>query len=192
MIDNDIYSGRSTTLDVMLDALSTYEVPEGADCRAVYGISADSRAVVPGSVFVAVRGVAVDGHTFIDKAIEAGATTVVCEELPAEIASDVTYIKVPDSREALGRLASRFFGDPSDELTLVGVTGTNGKTTIATLLYEPASYRRLPILSTEIVCRQSIRLPTQSISTAFCAGWLMPDVLSHRWRSAATPVTSTG
>lgn len=55
MIDNDIYSGRSTTLDVMLDALSTYEVPEGADCRAVYGISADSRAVVPGSVFVAVR-----------------------------------------------------------------------------------------------------------------------------------------
>ncbi len=143
MIDNDIYSGRSTTLDVMLDALSTYEVPEGADCRAVYGISADSRAVVPGSVFVAVRGVAVDGHTFIDKAIEAGATTVVCEELPAEIASDVTYIKVPDSREALGRLASRFFGDPSDELTLVGVTGTNGKTTIATLLYETARLRGL-------------------------------------------------
>ncbi len=124
----------------MIDALPRYEAAH-ADSRAVHGITADSRAVVPGGMFVAVRGVAVDGHTFIAKAIEAGATTVVCEELPADICPEVQYILVDDSRDALGRLASRFYGDPSDELTLVGVTGTNGKTTIATLLYEVARLR---------------------------------------------------
>jgi len=139
--DNTLFLGRSTTLDVMLDALKGYEVFGEDDKRAVYGVTADSRAVIPGSVFVAVRGVAVDGHTFIGQAIEAGATTVVCEEIPAETNSNVLYVKVADSRDALGRLASRFYGDPSDELTLVGVTGTNGKTTIATLLYEVARLR---------------------------------------------------
>ena len=109
----------------------------------IKGITADSREVVPGGLFVAVRGVAVDGHRFIGKAIEAGASVMVAEELPADIPAHVETIIVRDSREALGRLASRFYGDPSDELTLVGVTGTNGKTTIATLLYELARMRGL-------------------------------------------------
>ena len=109
----------------------------------IKGITADSREVVPGGLFVAVRGVAVDGHRFIGKAIEAGASGIVAEELPADIPAHVETIIVRDSREALGRLASRFYGDPSDELTLVGVTGTNGKTTIATLLYELARMRGL-------------------------------------------------
>jgi len=109
----------------------------------IKGITADSREVVPGGLFVAVRGVAVDGHRFIGKAIEAGASVIVAEELPADIPAHVETIIVRDSREALGRLASRFYGDPSDELTLVGVTGTNGKTTIATLLYELARMRGL-------------------------------------------------
>ncbi len=109
----------------------------------IKGITADSREVVPGGLFVAVRGVAVDGHRFIGKAIEAGASVIVAEELPADIPAHVETIVVRDSREALGRLASRFYGDPSDELTLVGVTGTNGKTTIATLLYELARVRGL-------------------------------------------------
>lgn len=133
--------GRATTLDVMLDALPDYETPLGVDSRAVKGITADSRAVVPGAMFVAVRGVAVDGHKFIDKALVAGATTIVCEEIPENADSKAVYVRVADSRDALGRLASRFYGDPSDELTLVGVTGTNGKTTIATLLYEVARLR---------------------------------------------------
>ena len=109
----------------------------------IKGITADSREVVPGGLFVAVRGVAVDGHRVIGKAIEAGASVIVAEELPADIPAHVETIIVRDSREALGRLASRFYGDPSDELTLVGVTGTNGKTTIATLLYELARMRGL-------------------------------------------------
>ena len=109
----------------------------------IKGITADSREVGPGGLFVAVRGVAVDGHRFIGKAIEAGASVIVAEELPADIPAHVETIIVRDSREALGRLASRFYGDPSDELTLVGVTGTNGKTTIATLLYELARMRGL-------------------------------------------------
>ncbi len=136
---NESYK-RHTTLDVMLDALDNFET-ESTPNREVSGITADSREVKPGYMFVAVRGVAVDGHKFISKAIENGATTVVCEEIPSETCDSVAYIKVGDAREALGRLASRFYGDPADELTLVGVTGTNGKTTIATLLYEVARLR---------------------------------------------------
>ncbi|MBR4154284.1 MAG: UDP-N-acetylmuramoyl-L-alanyl-D-glutamate--2,6-diaminopimelate ligase, partial [Paludibacteraceae bacterium] len=101
----------------------------------VKSIEFDSRKVVPGSMFVATRGTAVDGHDYIDKAIEAGASVIVCEEMP-KTQSDVIYIKVKDSAEALGRMASNFYGRPSEQLTLVGVTGTNGKTTIATLLYQ--------------------------------------------------------
>lgn len=136
-----MFLGRCTTLDVMLDAIKDYEAAGKADSHKVSGVTADSRAVIPGALFVAVRGVSVDGHNFIDKAIESGATTVVCEEFPARTDANVIYIKVADSRDALGRLASRFYGDPSDELTLIGVTGTNGKTTIATLLYEVARLR---------------------------------------------------
>lgn len=96
----------------------------------------DSRKVAGGDLFVATRGTAVDGHEFIAKAVEQGAVAVVCETLPAERKADVAYIQVKNSAEALGVMASNFYGRPSHHLTLVGVTGTNGKTTIATLLYQ--------------------------------------------------------
>ena len=102
----------------------------------VKNIQFDSRKVEAGSMFVATRGTAVDGHTYISKAVEAGASVVVCEDIPIETLSNVVYIKVDDSAEALGRMASNYYGRPSEKLTLVGVTGTNGKTTIATLLYQ--------------------------------------------------------
>ena len=102
----------------------------------VKNIQFDSRKVEAGSMFVATRGTAVDGHTYIAKAIELGATVVVCEDMPTEKADKVVYVKVADSAEALGRMASNYYGRPSEKLTLVGVTGTNGKTTIATLLYQ--------------------------------------------------------
>lgn len=102
----------------------------------VSGIEADSRKVEPGCLFVAVRGSQVDGHEFISAAISKGATLIVCEELPAERHDGVAYVQVADSAASLGCLASRWYGDPSRSLTLVGVTGTNGKTTTATLLYE--------------------------------------------------------
>ena len=102
----------------------------------VTGIEFDSRQVKPGCLFVAQRGVASDGHQFIGKAIANGAKVVVCEELPAQTAENVTYIKVTDSNEVLGKLASAFFNFPSRNMKVVGVTGTNGKTSIATLLYK--------------------------------------------------------
>ncbi|HEY6914911.1 MAG TPA: UDP-N-acetylmuramoyl-L-alanyl-D-glutamate--2,6-diaminopimelate ligase [Paludibacter sp.] len=99
-------------------------------------IQFDSRKVVNGSAFVATRGTASDGHQFIQMAIEKGAKAIVCEEIPSEINPDVTYVKVENSSDALGKMASAWYDFPSTKLTLVGVTGTNGKTTIATLLYQ--------------------------------------------------------
>lgn len=109
---------------------------QGACPDAVCGIDADSRNIKSGYLFVAVRGSQTDGHQYIPKAIEQGATVVVCEEIPADVPEQVLFIQVKNSAEALGQLASRWYDDPSHELTLVGVTGTNGKTTTATLLYE--------------------------------------------------------
>ena len=99
-------------------------------------IQFDSRKVENGSVFVATRGTASDGHQYIPMAIEKGAVAVVCEEIPAEINPNVTYIKVDNSSDALGKMASAWYDFPSSKMILVGVTGTNGKTTIATLLYQ--------------------------------------------------------
>lgn len=99
-------------------------------------IQFDSRKVTQETVFVATRGTATDGHDFIGMAIENGATAVVCESMPEKLTENVTFIRVSNSSDALGQMAAAWFGYPSSQLTLVGVTGTNGKTTIATLLYE--------------------------------------------------------
>lgn len=101
----------------------------------ISSISFDSRKVENGTLFFAVRGTQVDGHNYIEKAIEKGALAIVCEELPANLNEAVTYIKVDNSAHVLGVSASNFFDNPSKKLKLTGVTGTNGKTTIATLLY---------------------------------------------------------
>ncbi|MCO6492662.1 MAG: UDP-N-acetylmuramoyl-L-alanyl-D-glutamate--2,6-diaminopimelate ligase [Phaeodactylibacter sp.] len=108
---------------------------EGSTSRTVERLDFDSRKAGPGSLFVAVRGTQADGHQFIGKAIGQGAAVVVAEELPGQRREDVTYIQVADSATALGRMANRFFGEPSKALKLVGVTGTNGKTTTVTLLH---------------------------------------------------------
>jgi len=102
----------------------------------VKGISFDSRKVQTGHLFVAIKGTHVDGHTFIDKAITLGAIVIVCEQLPESTNHLVTYITVKDTSLALGVICANFYGNPSKKLKLVGVTGTNGKTTIATLLYQ--------------------------------------------------------
>lgn len=131
----------ATAVDTILDAADVLERRGATDVTDATVLTADSRAVVPGGIFVAVRGVAVDGHRFIAKAIEAGAAVVVLEEFPADMPAGVLFARVADTRAALGRMASRYYGEPSDELRLVGVTGTNGKTTIATLLYDMARLR---------------------------------------------------
>jgi len=102
----------------------------------IENIQFDSRKVTTGSAFVATKGTASDGHEYIPMAIEKGVTAIICEEMPAVKNQAVTYIKVENSADALGKMASAWYGFPSSKMILVGVTGTNGKTTIATLLYQ--------------------------------------------------------
>lgn len=101
----------------------------------ITGVDIDSRKVEKGHLFVAIKGTQTDGHRFIPKAIASGAAAVLCEDLPEERQEGVTYVKVESTEEAVGPVATMFYGEPSKHLKLVGVTGTNGKTTIATLLY---------------------------------------------------------
>ena len=101
----------------------------------ITGVDIDSRRIEKGHLFVAIPGTVTDGHKFIPKAIELGATAVLCEKMPEEQIPEVTYVQVASTEDAVGKVATLFYGDPSRKLKLVGVTGTNGKTTIATLLY---------------------------------------------------------
>lgn len=101
----------------------------------ITGVNIDSRRIKNGHLFIAMRGTQVDGHQFISKAIELGANTILCEEIPSELNPEVTYIQVASTEDSVGKVATSFYGDPSRKVKLIGVTGTNGKTTIATLLY---------------------------------------------------------
>ena len=102
----------------------------------ITGVNIDSRKVENGHLFVAIKGTQTDGHRFIPKALELGAAAVLCEEIPEECRQGVTYVRMASTEEAVGPVATVFYGEPSQRLKLIGVTGTNGKTTIATLLYE--------------------------------------------------------
>ena len=121
-------------LNEIIAGIQPVEVAGPTD-KDITGVSIDSRLVEGGHLFIAVRGTQADGHAYIPAAIERGAAAVVCETLPENRNKSVTYIVVADSEEATGQIATAFYGDPTSRLKLVGVTGTNGKTTIATLLY---------------------------------------------------------
>ena len=143
---------------------------QGVEVRSLVGdgtvavgrLEFDSRKVVPDTLFFATRGTQADGHAYIPAAVAAGAAAVVCEELPAERPVGVTFVQVPDSTVALGQVASAFYGHPSRRLKLVGVTGTNGKTTTATLLYR--MFRRLGykagLISTVVYCVDEREIPS--------------------------------
>ncbi|EHG15672.1 UDP-N-acetylmuramoyl-L-alanyl-D-glutamate--2,6-diaminopimelate ligase [Prevotella histicola] len=102
----------------------------------IKGVNIDSRKIENGHLFIAMKGTQVDGHKFINKAIALGATAILLEDMPETLEDKVTYVQVKSTEEDAGKVATLFYGDPSKKLKLVGVTGTNGKTTIATLLYE--------------------------------------------------------
>jgi len=131
----------------------------------IQSIQFDSRKVESGSVFVATRGVTSDGHQFIPVAIEKGALAIVCEDIPTQINPGITYIKVANSSDALGKMASAWYDFPSSKMILVGVTGTNGKTTIVKLLYQ--LFRQLGhkagLLST--VCNYVNDVPVEATHT---------------------------
>ena len=154
----------------LIAEISTKKILGSVDVD-IKNICADSRKVTDGDLFVAVNGVAVDGHKYIDTAIENGAKVIVCQNLPSATEEGITYVQVEDSADCLGRLASAYYDYPSEKLIIIGVTGTNGKTTIATLLYE--LYKELGykvgLLST--VCNYINGRPIPSTHTT-------PDALS--------------
>ena len=121
-------------LEEILNGIHVAEIKGNLD-KEISGLEIDSRKIESGHMFVAVRGTQTDGHAYIDKAIEKGSSVIVCETYPDNIDSDITYIKVNDTEDVVGKLATAFYGHPTSKLKLIGVTGTNGKTTIATLLY---------------------------------------------------------
>lgn len=122
------------TLSELIKNIDTVNITGSTDIE-IKGVDIDSRRVAEGHLFVAMKGTQVDGHTFIGKAVDQGAAAILCEDMPAEVAEGVTYVQVSSTEDAVGKVATQFYGDPSRKLKLVGVTGTNGKTTIATLLY---------------------------------------------------------
>ena len=131
-------------LNELLKTVQPTEIIGSTDIE-ITGVNIDSRLIEKGHLFMAMRGTQTDGHAYIPAAIEKGACAIVCEELPensqaADVSPKVTYVVVKDSEEAVGRIATLFYGDPTSKLELVGVTGTNGKTTTATLLYRLFRY----------------------------------------------------
>ena len=121
-------------LNELTKGIKTLQIAGDADID-ITGVNIDSRKIKPGHLFVAMKGTQVDGHAFIPKALELGAAAVLCEDMPEERKDGVVYVQVESTEDAVGKVATLFYGDPSTKLKLVGVTGTNGKTTIATLLY---------------------------------------------------------
>ncbi|MDQ1804429.1 UDP-N-acetylmuramoyl-L-alanyl-D-glutamate--2,6-diaminopimelate ligase [Chryseobacterium sp. PTM-20240506] len=119
----------------LLNRIPTLEI-HGDNTREVSELVFDSRKVTENSLYIAVKGTVADGHSYIASSIEKGAKTIVCEVLPDQLNEDVTYVKVKDSSKTLGHLASNFYGNPSQNLKLIGVTGTNGKTSVSTLLFD--------------------------------------------------------
>ena len=121
---------REIVYKVALEGIS------GSTDMGVSHISTDSRNITQGDLYVAIKGTQVDGHQFIDQAIASGAQSVICENLPENLKTGIVYIHVNDAREALGWAAANFYDNPSHQIKLIGITGTNGKTSIATLLFD--------------------------------------------------------
>jgi UDP-N-acetylmuramoyl-L-alanyl-D-glutamate--2,6-diaminopimelate ligase len=121
-------------LNELLKRIRTTKVVGSTDVE-IDDVNIDSRSIAVGHMFIAIKGTVTDGHKYIEKAVAQGAAAVVCEDMPESLAEGVTYVQVPSTIEVAGVLATTFQNNPSEKLKLVGVTGTNGKTTIATLLY---------------------------------------------------------
>ena len=122
-------------LNKLVNGLDIIEVKGNMECD-ICGVQIDSRRVDKGHLFIAVRGTAADGHNYIGKAVEKGAVAILCETMPENITEGVTYVRVKNTEQVTGEVATTFYGNPTSKMKLVGVTGTNGKTTIATVLYE--------------------------------------------------------
>ena len=159
----------------------------------ISALTFDSRKVTPGSMFVAVRGTAVDGHSFIPLLEHSGVAAIVCEKLPEKVLPGIAYVVVDNSSIALGMLSSEWFGHPSRKLKLVGVTGTNGKTTTATLIYEMARLRGLKAGLLSTVCNyiETEAVPTtQTTPDAYSINELLARMVDAGCTVASMEVSS--
>ena len=155
----------------------------GSTNTAIEKIAFDSRQVTAFTAFVATRGTQVDGHAFIAKAVEAGASAIICEELPVDLKEGVTYVRVPNAAEALGLLAANFHDQPSRKLKLVGITGTNGKTSTATLLFRlfrALGYKCGLISTVEVRIGQRTIPSTHTTPDAVRLNELLAEMLAER------------
>ena len=137
----------------------------GSTSMEITGVNIDSRLIGTGHLFMAMRGTQTDGHAYIPAAIDKGAVAVLCEELPEELKAGITYIQVKDSEDAVGKVATTFYGDPTSKMELIGVTGTNGKTTVATLLYNTFRYFGYKVGLVSTVCNYIDDLPVPTEHT---------------------------
>ena len=149
-------------LDRLMKGIA-HDVVSGELDKEIRQITADSRVVEEGMLFVALRGTVTDGHDFIDMAIEKGASAILCEEVPQERKEGITYLRVEHTDVVIGEVAANFYDHPSRKLKLVGVTGTNGKTTIATLLYRLFSHlgHKSGLVSTVCVIVDGEEIPSK-------------------------------
>ena len=183
------------TITELLGPIKTIEITGTDKDKEISTLTADSRQAGEGSMFVAVRGVTVDGHSFIPTLKGKGVAAIVCEELPAEADREtgVTYIRVENTSIALGELASRWYGEPSKKLRLVGVTGTNGKTTTATLIYEMARLMgyKAGLLSTVVnyIDTEAVHA-TQTTPDALTINALLAKMVERGCEYAAMEVSS--
>ena len=168
---------------------------KGSTDVLVSAVEFDSRKLAAHGLFVAQKGIEFDGHDFIDKAISKGASVVICEEMPDHTAPGVTYAEVADSNEALAVVASNFYDNPSDELELIGVTGTNGKTTIATLLahqFEKAGYKSGLISTIKIKIAGKILPTTHTTPDSVTINRVLREMVSQKVSHCFMEVSSHG
>lgn len=149
-------------LKTLVNRLDVLEV-KGDMERDICGVQIDSRQVADGHLFIAVRGTVADGHNYIGKALEKGAVAILCETIPENADEKVAYVRVENTEQVVGQVATTFYGDPTSKMKLVGVTGTNGKTTIATVLYEMFRYmgHKVGLLSTVCNYIDGEAIPTE-------------------------------
>jgi len=171
------------------------EAINGSTDITVGKIEFDSRKVSEGDVFVAIKGTLADGHNYIKKSIEQGAMAIVCEDFPEEIKTGITYVQVADTQKALAFMASNYYDNPSEKLKLVGVTGTNGKTTVATLLYtlfENAGYQSGLLSTVRIRVHQSEFSATHTTPDSLTINYYLNEMVNQGVEYCFMEVSSHG
>lgn len=182
------------TVTELVNRIPVIEI-HGDNNREVKELVFDSRKIAENALYIAIRGTVVDGHSFIASAIEKGATTIVCEEFPEVLAENVTYIQVKDASKALGHLASNFYGNPSQKLKLIGVTGTNGKTSVSTLLFDVfknLGYDAALLSTVEIRIGEEIIPATHTTPDVITINKILADAVEKGCEFAFMEVSSHG